>query len=89
MGTHIGVTMKTTIEISDPLLQKARKLAAREGTTLRAIVEQGLRWVIEEAKQEKPFKLRDASVKGRGLKPELADVSWDEIRRLSYGDRSG
>src|SRR5438105_1252091 len=32
--------MKTTLEISDPLLRDARKLAAREGTTVRALLDQ-------------------------------------------------
>jgi hypothetical protein len=32
--------MKTTVDISDPLLREARKIAARERTTLRALVEQ-------------------------------------------------
>ncbi len=81
--------MKTTLEISDPLLDQARKIAAREGTTLRALVEQGLRRVVEESSRDEPFRLRDASVKGRGLRPELADAGWDEIRRLAYGDRGG
>ena len=31
--------MKTTIEISDPVLNDARRLAAREGVTLRALVD--------------------------------------------------
>ena len=31
--------MKTTIDIADPVLNQAKKLAAREGTTLRALVE--------------------------------------------------
>lgn len=80
--------MKTTIDISDALLDEARKLASREGTTLRALVERGLRQVVAE-QRKKPFKLRDCSVKGSGLRPELADASWDEIRRLAYGDRGG
>ena len=42
--------MKTTIEISDPLLREARKLAEREGVTLRALVERGLRRVVTETK---------------------------------------
>ena len=39
--------MKTTIEISDPLLEAARQVAGREKTTVRALVEEGLRQVIE------------------------------------------
>jgi hypothetical protein len=84
-----GSPVKTTIEISDPLLAEARKVAARDGTTLRALVERGLRHVVEESRRDKPFKLRDRSVKGHGIRPQLADAGWDEIRRLAYGDRGG
>lgn len=75
--------MKTTIEISDPLLEKARKLASREGTTLRALVERGLRHVVTE-KKAKPFELRDGSFKGNGLHPDRAGASWEKIRDLAY-----
>jgi hypothetical protein len=61
--------MKTTIEISDPLLREARKLAEREGVTLRALVERGLRRVVTETKAVAPFKLRRASFKGKGCSP--------------------
>jgi hypothetical protein len=89
MGTHIegSAAMKTTIDISDPLLAKARKLAAREGTTLRAIVERGLQQVLTE--KRKPYRMRDASVGGEGLRAGLADAGWDEIRRLAYEGRGG
>ncbi|MEN9636224.1 MAG: hypothetical protein RL077_4628 [Verrucomicrobiota bacterium] len=30
--------MKTTLEVSIPLLRRAKKIAARDGTTLRALV---------------------------------------------------
>jgi hypothetical protein len=79
--------MKTTIEISDPLLRDARKVAAREGVTLRALVERGLRRVVAETKTGAPFKLRQASFKGRGLQPDLGDASWDKLRDLSYEGR--
>jgi len=42
MGNH----MKTTIEINDELFRSARRRAADTGTTLRALVEEGLRSVL-------------------------------------------
>ena len=41
--------MKTTIDISDDLALQAKELAKREGTTLRAVIEQGLRLKLEQA----------------------------------------
>ena len=35
--------MKTTLEIDDRLLERAKRYAAAQGTTLRAIVEESLR----------------------------------------------
>jgi hypothetical protein len=81
--------MKTTIEISDPLLRAARQTAKREGTTVRALVEQGLRLVIEERKRTPAFRLRDASVGGEGLQPGVEGLSWEALRALAYGDREG
>jgi hypothetical protein len=80
--------MKTTLDIADPLLREARQIAARDGTTLRALVEQGLRNVVAEKKQKRTFRLRKASFKGRGLRPELIDAGWDRIRDLAYESRS-
>jgi hypothetical protein len=80
--------MKTTLEISDPLLRDARKAAAQEGTTLRALVEQGLRKVLAERSQRhRPFRLRKASVKGQGLQPEFADGEWERVRDAIYQGR--
>lgn len=79
--------MKTTVEISDPILREARRLAAREGVTLRTIVERGLHRVVAEAKRAKPFRLRRASFKGKGLRPELRDASWERLRELVYEGR--
>ena len=81
--------MKTTLEISDPLLREARKIAARDRTTLRALVEQGLRKIIAERKAARPFRLRKVTFKGQGLVPELRDADWDKIRDLAYEGRGG
>jgi hypothetical protein len=82
--------MKTTVEISDPLLRDARKVAAREGTTLRALIEQGLRRILGERKKPKSaFRLRDASFKGRGLHPDMQGATWEQIREKIYEGRGG
>jgi hypothetical protein len=81
--------MKTTIEIADSLLREVRKVAAREGVTLRTLVERGLRRVVTEAKPKARFKLRRASFGGKGLQSDLRDATWDRIRDLSYEGRGG
>jgi hypothetical protein len=81
--------MKTTLEISDPLLDDARKLATRDGITLRALVERGLRLAVEESKRREGFRLRDGSFKGEGLQPEFADAGWEKIRSAIYEGRGG
>jgi hypothetical protein len=67
--------MKVRLDISDQLLCDARQLAVREGTTLRVLIERGLRRVVAEANQKRPFQLRKASFKGRGcgLKSRMPD----------------
>ncbi|MBM3502469.1 MAG: DUF2191 domain-containing protein [Alphaproteobacteria bacterium] len=82
-------TIKTTIEISDPLLRQARKLAEREGVTLRTIVERGLNRVVSEARAGEPFRLRRASVKGDGLQPGVAEGTWAQVREMIYEGRGG
>ncbi len=77
MGTH----MKTTVEIADALLDEARDHARRNGTTLRALVEEGLRLMLDEdpSVREERFELL---VWGEaGLKP---GVEWRDLVRLSY-----
>jgi len=76
--------MKTTIDIPDPLLREVRKVARRENTTLRALVERGLRQVVAEKAERKPFRLRDASFDGRGLRRELGEGGWDRLNHLVY-----
>ncbi len=83
------MAMKTTIEIADPLLHEVRKLATREGVTLRTLVERGLHRVLADTTQRAPFALRRASFKGNGLQPEFQDAAWDAVRDAAYEDRGG
>ena len=81
--------MKTTVDIPDSLLEDVRKAAAREGLTMRDLVEEGLRKVLAERKKTTTFRLRKASFKGRGMRPEVAGGSWDRIRDLAYEGHGG
>jgi Arc/MetJ family transcription regulator len=76
--------MKTTLDISDAILARTKKLAAREGTTVRALVEDGLRQVLRARQTGGTFRLRDASVGGNGLSPEFREAPWDRIRDAVY-----
>jgi hypothetical protein len=81
--------MKTTVDIADPILREARKIATREGTTLRSLVEEGLRRILAEKKRKTPFRLKLVTEGEGGLRKQLQGVSWDEIRDLSYERENG
>ena len=82
--------MKTTIDIAEPLLQKAKLLAVERRTTLKALVEEGLTRVLgAEPRPRKRFRLRKCAFGGSGLQPGLSWGDWDTIRDLSYGTRGG
>ena len=81
--------MKTTIHIPDALLNKAQAQAAREKTTLKALVSEGLQKVLAERQTQKPFKLKDGSVGGEGLQPEFDGASWEKIREAAYEGHGG
>ena len=89
-GYHDMVTrMKTTVEISDSLADEAKAVALREKTTLRALIEAGLRHVLRDRRRRARFRLRDASFRGRGLQPEFRDGDWQHIRQAAYEGRGG
>lgn len=65
----MGILMKTTIEVSDALFASAKRLAQQRQTTMRALVEDGLRRVLSDsqAKIKPAFKLKDVSVHGKKM----------------------
>jgi hypothetical protein len=82
--------MKTTIELPNSLLKEAKALAARESTTLRALIEEALRSVLKLRKEKPPaFKLPDRRFRGDGLQPGFDMNDFEKIRDASYGDRGG
>jgi hypothetical protein len=81
--------MKTTVEIADSLLAAARRLAAKEGTSVRALIEEGLRKVVDKRERRGTFTLRRVAFGGEGLSPDLSHDDWEAIRDRSYEDRGG
>ena len=83
MVTH----MKTTIDIADDLLDKAKRRATRENKTLREVVEEALRRQLSERSTRGDFRLERHVFKGRGLQTGLTEGDWESVRDLIY--RSG
>jgi hypothetical protein len=77
MGSH----MKTTLDLADPLFHAAKAMAAQQKTTLRALVEEGLRLVMEQRKKSavKPYVLPDCRA-GAGAEVLVSDPKqWREL----------
>ncbi len=82
------VHMKTTVHIPDSLLSQARKMAARERTSVKELIIEGLRRVLKERNAPgAAFRLRKVTFKGEGLQPGAAAGSWERLRDLSYEGR--
>ena len=77
--------MKTTIEIHDSLLERAKRLAHETRRPLRAVVEDGLRRVLEEADAVEPYRMPDRSVGSADDPDPLEAMSWQDIRDEIYG----
>ena len=78
--------MKTTVELSDSLLRKAKRVALKNRTTVRALIEQGLRNVIADTTRA-GFRLRKAGFRGDGLVSGRSLQDWAAIRDLVYSER--
>jgi len=76
--------MKTTIEISDSILAKAKQLARDQNVTLRSLAEEGLMKVIEERSARGPCRVSPVTFCGRGLSPEFQSATWERIRDAAY-----
>jgi hypothetical protein len=86
MGTH----MKTTIEINDALVLRAKTLATQRQQTLKSILETALRQFLDaNTEATPPFKLRKSSFRGNGLQAHLTSEDWDDIRSQIYQGRGG
>lgn len=79
--------MKSTFDINDALLARAKRHARRAGKPLRALVEEGLRRVLLEDTSQKRYDLPDHAVGRAGEPNPLENLSWPELRDEIYGGR--
>lgn len=90
-GSSLTVThnmgRKTTVEIREPLFDAAQEMVASEGTTLRSLIEEGLELALAKRTKLKPFRLRRASFKGKGMSEGVHEGDWSSIRSLIYEGR--
>lgn len=77
-------SMKTTVNLPDELLREAQELARRERTTLKDLIETGLRTVVAQRSGGSQFVLADAGVDGNGLQQEFRGARWEQIRDAIY-----
>jgi hypothetical protein len=85
--------MRTTVRLPEDLLRRAKRKAAAEGRTLTALIEDGLRAVVDE--RERPAKRRrvalPVSKATGGLRPGV-DLTrfpdYQEMEDLEYVARS-
>lgn len=82
---NMGI-MKTTVDIQDELLARAKRHARQTGRPLRAVVEEGLRQVLSNAVPCQRYRLPDESAgESDGWDP-LEAYSWQDLRGVIYGE---
>ena len=79
--------MKTTLDIHDELLIRAKRHAKETGRPLRAVVEEGLRQVLAGPFPRSTYRLPDLRVGNPNDPNPLEHLSWAELRDLIYEDR--
>ncbi|MYA19423.1 MAG: DUF2191 domain-containing protein [Chloroflexi bacterium] len=78
--------MKTTLDIQDELLLRAKRHARQTGRPLRAVVEEGLRQVLSPTPPRPRYQLPDLSVGRAGDSDPLEAYSWQDLREIIYGE---
>lgn len=80
--------MKTTIELPDTLAADARRVAAARGTTLKSLIEEGLRRELDRIAAKPVWQPNaDFAYGTGGLTAEAEQLSWSQIREL-VGERN-
>ncbi len=82
------IGMKTTVDLPEELLHEAQLIARAEGTTVRSLIEAGLRSVVADRRRPSRFVLRNTTFHGDGLQPGFRDAGWEQLRDAIYPPQS-
>lgn len=82
----VWLSVKTTLDIKDELLARAKQLAKESGRPLRAIVEDGLRATLAAEEQSVSYELLDCSFGNANGDDPLELLSWQDLRQEIYGE---
>lgn len=81
------IAVKSTFDINDVLLARAKRHARKLGKPLRELVEEGLRRVLESSSATQRYELPNRAVGTAGAPNPLEELSWSELRDEIYGGR--
>jgi len=84
----MGTRMKTTVDIADDLAEAARERARREGITLRALLEEGLRLALARREPSGDLDLELLTYGGDGFEDGVDLNDPAQLREAVYAERS-
>lgn len=83
--------MKTTVDLPSALLDDARRVAREDGTTLRALIVDGLRTELAARATAGPTvePVEPVFSGDVGVQPGIDLGDWQELRAIAYGRWAG
>lgn len=81
--------MKTTINIHDELLARAKRHARDTGRPLRAVVEEGIRLVLSGPATGESYRLPDLSIGDPTDADPLEAFSWQDLSEIIHEHPEG
>lgn len=78
--------MKTSLELSENLFRRAKALARKRGTTLRSLIEEGLRKILSADHAAPTASPKILTFGGEGFADSFPgpDLSWNNLRGQVY-----
>lgn len=76
--------MRTTIDVHDELLVRAKRHARDTGVPLRAVIEEGIRLVLSAPESAEPYRLPELCVGDPSGEDPLEAYSWQDLSEIIH-----